>query len=558
MMTGRFLRCARFLARGLLPAAAALSLLCAAAFPAHAQSDRGFGDPNRAVGSGGGDLVAQTPTVDGGSITTGASAQIVVLFRNDSSSPITTGAIQLYPSSTVSAGVALNQCVQEPLPPGAVCAIAISVKGLQDGPFRVEMLMRHSGRARLVTAALTGNVTADTGSNANTTFKSDLEAVPDKLDFGSLNASQALVRAVVLRNIISQPIEISSVYIEAAQQSGYSLRTDCAHLEPGGACVVTITWSPIIAGQSTGVLLVEHSGPTGVASVDLTGTFTPPNSNAADPFPAAVPGKGLLVSSQEEINFGSGVQSTSAITVSLVNIGDAPLTITDIRLSGGDSGGLNINAGGCAPKTILEPVQACPLTLTWSPTREGDILDNVTILHDGARGVMVLPVKGKSSVVISQDSKAIRLVTPEGQTISATQTGGAPLSLNQASTMDPASVLDGYQITSHSSNRAIISGSGGSRIVFDKQKVVIGGFLWDVTIRNTGVEFSSGDQRVLLLFDKSLASVNRSSARSSGGGVSSSSTTAASAAGGTGSAGSSSSQASAPAPSASAPAATMR
>jgi hypothetical protein len=221
---------------------------------------------------------------------------------------------------------------------------------------------------------------------------------------------------------------------------------------------------------------------------------------------------------------------------------------------------------------VLEPVQACPLTLTWAPTREGSILDDVQISHDGARGVLVLPIKGTSTVVLSQDSKAIRLVTAEGNTISTTETsgGGGPtststsLSIAQSSSMDPASVLDGYQITSHSPTRAIISGSGGSRIVFNKQKVVIGGFLWDVTIRNTGVEFSSGDQRVLLLFDKSLSSVNRSGSRSSGGGSSSSSSTSAApaASGGTGSTGSSSSSSSTSAPAsstaASAPAATKK
>jgi hypothetical protein len=88
--------------------------------------------------------------------------------------------------------------------------------------------------------------------------------------------------------------------------------------------------------------------------------------------------------------------------------------------------------------------------------------------------------------------------------------------------VDPGSVLDGFAVTSHSAKRAIITGPGGSRIVFNGEEVVIGGFLWNVTIRPSGVEFHTGDQKVLLLFDRSLntpssSSVNRSSSQSSGG-----------------------------------------
>ena len=87
--------------------------------------------------------------------------------------------------------------------------------------------------------------------------------------------------------------------------------------------------------------------------------------------------------------------------------------------------------------------------------------------------------------------------------------------------IDPASVLDGFVVTSHSPTRAIISGPGGSRIVFNREEVVLGGLLWSVNIRPSGVQFSTGDEKVLLLFDRSLSSVNRVSGQSgtTGGGT---------------------------------------
>lgn len=483
--------------------------------PAWASADA-FGDPNRnAVSGGGGDLVAVQRDNKDSDISIGATSQVVVLFRNDSGRPVSFGAIQPYPSSTVSANVTFNQCAQEDLAPGATCAVGLSIKGLSAGKWRVELLLAHSGRSRLVTAVVEGQVEA--GEDNTDRFISDVEAIPKELDFGSLKNAQPVVRSVVLRNITSEPIDINAIYVEAADQAGYSLRTDCASLRPGQACIVVVTWSPVLRGQATGVLLVEHTGPTTLANVEMDGTFEPDDTATAKAFPQAVPGKGLLVSSQETVDFGSGIATTSAITVSLVNVGDAPITLTDLRLAGGDNG-VSLGTRGCAPGTTLMPVEACPLTVSWSPVREGSIFDDVHIAHNGARGVLVMPVRGSSSGVISQDAKAVRLMS--STSTASLGTGGVDgedIIVVRNKDVDPASVLDGFIVTSHSAGRAIISGPGGSRIVYNNEDVVIGGFLWKVAIRNSGVEFRSGDDKVLLLFDRSLSSVNRSGAQSGGG-----------------------------------------
>lgn len=492
-----------------------------------AYAGNGFDDPNAGSrgGNAGGDVVAANPNVDGGTISIGATAQIVVLFRNDSGLPVTTGPIQLYPGSTVSSSVALNQCGQEPLPPGGVCAVSISVKALSPGDWRVEMLMRHSGRARLVTATVSGKI--DESENQKNNFTSDIEAIPSELKMGQVTSGQPVVKGVILRNTTSNPLDIKSIYIEAAEQSGFSLKTDCEKLDPGQACMVTVTWSPVQAGDASGVLLVEHNGPTSVASVPLDGQFNPAATVKADPFPKAVPGKGLLVASQDSIDFGTGIATTSAITVSLVNVGDAPVNLKDVRLSSGDNG-LSITKNGCQGGMVLEPVDACPLTISWSPVREGSIIDDVQVFHDGARGVLVLPVRGGASAIISQDSKAVRLdASGELTTVPSKPSGGSDNGGGGGQTsvssrnnnVDPASVLDGFVVTSHSPTRAIITGPGGSRIVFDRQQVVIGGFLWNVNIRPSGVEFRSGTDKVLLLFDRSLSSVNRVTGQSGSSGT---------------------------------------
>ncbi|MEM6811657.1 MAG: hypothetical protein AAF549_04235 [Pseudomonadota bacterium] len=485
--------------------------------PSKAQS--AFDDPASRTATGGGDLVAVSEQLDAGNITLGSSSQTVLLFRNDGTRPIETGNISLYPSSNVSAAVGDNECSVAPLPPGAVCAISLSVKGLQPGKFRVEMLMRHGGKTKLVTTAITGTV--ERSEDATFDVINDLETIPSELSFGDLKESRPLTRSVVMRNVTSQEVGIQDIFIESNSQAGYTLRSDCESLLSGEACIATVTWAPQQRGPSTGVLVVEHDGPTGVVSVILDGTYEPDEAEEVGIFPEAVPGKGLLTASKSEINFGTDIESTSAITVSLVNVGDENIVLDDISLANEDSG-LEVVENGCKPGLALSPVEACPLTIRWNPVRTGSILDDVQITHDGARGILVLPIRGAASQTVNKNTQPIVLSdsTVSIPTISSSELGEVapqPVQQRKQPIQRPQvqGSLEGYKITSLGQNRAIVAGPGGSRVVFDGQETVIGAVLWQVNVRNSAVEFVNDQQRILLLFDRSLSSLGGSSSNNS-------------------------------------------
>ena len=474
-----------------------------------------FDDPGSraAQGSKGGDLVAVSPNIDAGDVALGSSSQVVVLMRNDGAKPIKTGDISLYPSSNVSASVAQNECSKGPLPPDAVCALAFSVKGLQPGRFRIETLMRHDGRAKLITTTISGLV--DVSNDDTRDVINDLETIPSDINFGVLKESRPLTRSVILRNVTSKAINISDINVESNDLAGYSLKSDCEVLESGAACIATVSWAPQQRGPATGVLVVNHDGPTGVVSIVLDGSYEPDQAAEVGIFPEAVPGKGLLTASQVDVDFGDNIESASSITVSLVNVGDAPVKLNKIRLSNKDSG-VQVASTGCGVDTVLKPVEACPLTLTWEPLRVGGILDDVQIQHDGARGILVLPITGRATRAINQDSKSIvfndqgadailRAIEPisaksVGATKAKSETSAKPRSVGGS--------LQGYRITSLAKNRAIVSGPGGSRVVFNGQETVIGGVLWRVAVQSSAVHFRNGDQKILLLFDRSLAPFN--------------------------------------------------
>ncbi len=515
---------------------------------AHAQS--AFEDPGVRSASGtSGDLKPVSEKVDAGGVALGASAQVVVLFRNDDGKPLKTGAINLYPSSNITASIGENQCAAEAIQPGEVCAISIQVKGLQQGKYRIEMLMRHEGRTKLITTTINGDV--EKSADGGTDLVSDIETIPPELDFGSLDESRSQVKAVILRNKTSKPITINEIKIDAGYQSGYSVESNCSELGVGAACVASVLWAPQQKGPSTGTMIVHHTGSTGLSTISLSGEYDPDQSEVAKVFPEAVPGKGLLVSSQEDIDFGSTVAQSSSITVSLVNVGDVPLTLTDLRMANAENG-VRAEKTGCRPGSVLAPLEACPLTMTWEPVREGSIVDDMQVSHTGARGILVMPIRGSAIRAINKDAKAITLggdygadaiirkiqplsmdeilededeVIQAGDKATIKKPKKAKTSSKTEETVDVSperqidvrGVLDGYVITSYSAKRAIVAGPGGSRVVFDGEQAVIGGILWEITMRPSAIEFKNGTQKVLLLFDKSLSSVNVLSTQSSDG-----------------------------------------
>jgi|AntRauTorcE11897_2_1112592.scaffolds.fasta_scaffold00954_12 hypothetical protein len=450
-------------------------------------------------GSGGGsssgpELEAVETDIDGGAITIGSTAYIVVLFRNSGSTPVEVGAINLYPSSTVSAAVSLNQCSRGPLPAGADCAITVAISGLQVGSYRLELLVDHNGRTRLATASVKGSVEAGGDQQSG---QNELEIWPQAVEFGAVSNSIEQVRSVTIRNKTSETITIQEIDLEASSKAGFDYNTTCSELRPGAACVATVTWAPRTRGEFFGGLVLRHSGITGISRVDISGQYEPENATDALIYPSSMPDTGLLVSDKSQLDFGSNVESVSSMTASMVNMGDSALVIRNIRLSGSENG-LSLSRSGCRAGIELLPTEACPLTISWAPVREGPLLDDLQIHHTGARGMLVLPVRGDADSAVTRDSSA-RLVSSSNE-----DEGGFELSPN----------LDGYVVTSLSQRNAVISGPVGTLIVRNGEDVVIGGVSWTADVLATGVALDNGVERILLVFDRSLTPHKKSNSSS--------------------------------------------
>jgi hypothetical protein len=375
-------------------------LFCAGALlmpsvPAGAQYNA-FKDPTVSGTTGaasGPDLKADKDIILGGKINVGATASFVVLFKNQGTSPVKVGKVNLYPSSTVTANVSLNQCADAPLTPEAQCAVTVAVTGLQMGAWRVEMVIDHDGRTRIATASIAGDV--DT-TIIKDEVKDDVEAVPASLDFGTTAGGVPAVKSVIFRNRTSDVVMVKEVKLDAPQNSGFLLRSGCPDkLQPGETCNVAVMWTPVSKGPSQAVLMMKHSAKSGLTQVDMKGALQPATVGNATIYPEFVSNKGLLITDKDKIDFGSTLRNTSTITISLVNAGEADLTLQSILLSGANTnGGLSIVKAGCTVGRVLRPADACPLTVLWNPSKQSAVVDDLQIQHTGTRGILVLPVRG--------------------------------------------------------------------------------------------------------------------------------------------------------------------
>lgn len=366
-----------------------LLLLCGlilAATPAPAQFNA-FKDP----GPGGSaasqeiDFHAVAPTIQGGKVAVGATAYVVVMFKNQGSSSVKIGTVNLYPSSTVTAQIALNQCADADLPTDAQCAMTIAVMGRQSGSWRVEVLVNHEGRSKVATASITGDV-EQVSTKQEQVAKGDLEITPPILDFGTSSGGISLMKSVTLNNHTAEAIKIKGVFLNVPEGAGFSYKSQCPEtLQPEETCGLIVNWAPTSKGLAQGVLAIQHSGKSAMVQTALTGTLQPEAVGA----PAE---NSSVILSPETMDFGTtdgGIAQMKSIVLS--NQSSGSINIGNIFLKTPEGSGLSYESQ-CP--LILPGKGSCTIVMTWKPTVPGLSQGVLIAQHSGKGGMTQTEVKG--------------------------------------------------------------------------------------------------------------------------------------------------------------------
>jgi hypothetical protein len=188
-------------------------------------------------------------------------------------------------------------------------------------------------------------------------------------------------QVVTLTNPGSSQLTISSVAIEGANATDYTLSSACSgSLQPGQQCAISVQFDPTAAGSRFAGLQIQTNAGNilgGTLLIPLTGT--------------AVAGAPGVSASPTSVNFGSiKTGSSGAGTVTLTSTGNTQLTITQIAITGsGASNFSQTNACGTLP-----PSQQCTITVVFRPFLDGTVTAQLQIFHNAAGSPLNIPLSG--------------------------------------------------------------------------------------------------------------------------------------------------------------------
>ena len=201
-----------------------------------------------------------------------------------------------------------------------------------------------------------------------------VSASPGGLTFSADVGSTSPAQNVTISNASTQAIPVTAV----VASTGFSETNTCAAGIPaGGACTVSVSFSPTAAGPATGSLTVTYTAAAGgTVAVPLTGTGTVPTVTVAP--------TSLQFSSQ-----AIGSPSASQ-TVTVTNGGNGPLVFSNIATTGDFS-----QTNTCTPSVPAN--SACTIAVVFTPVASGARSGQLTITDNVGSSPQMVPLTGTGS-----------------------------------------------------------------------------------------------------------------------------------------------------------------
>ena len=230
---------------------------------------------------------------------------------------------------------------------------------------------------------------------------------------GTTSAAQTLT----LSNPGSAPLLISSI----VASGDFSQTNSCgSSLTAGSSCVITVTFTPAVAGTRSGSLTLTDNDAFGhPQTVSLTGT-------------------GLLsqaVLSPISISFGGQIVGTTSNlqTVTLSNPGNAPLAISAMTITGDFS-----QTNSCG--NSLAASASCTINVTFRPTLAGTRQGTLALTDNASgnpqsvsvTGTGLAPQAALSPASVSFGGQALGTTSPS-QAVTLSNAGDAPLTISAIS-----------------------------------------------------------------------------------------------------------------------------
>jgi hypothetical protein len=185
---------------------------------------------------------------------------------------------------------------------------------------------------------------------------------PTAINFGNQTISIASgVQTANFSNTGTAPLVIQNITLGGANAPDYSRGGTCvpsATLNPGAACTISVTFTPLAIGARNASVSVTHNATGSPTALGLTGTGV-----------SSVTLAPAITFTPSALAFGSQVlgATTAAKTVQLANTGTAALSLTSLQLAGTNPGDF-AQTSDCPLSGTLAVGASCTINVTFTPT----------------------------------------------------------------------------------------------------------------------------------------------------------------------------------------------
>ena len=218
-----------------------------------------------------------------------------------------------------------------------------------------------------------------TGNGSSLT--SAVALTPGSLTFAStVQGSTSPAQAVTVTSAGTATLHISSVLLGGANPADFQMTSACSGAYPvASSCSISVTFSPLAAGQRTASLTINDDAPNSPQSVQLTGT------GAAPP-----PGTPLVKLTPGSVSFGTVTQgaAVTAQIITLTSSGTGPLHITSVALGGTNSSDFSLTNNCTAAAYSVGAM--CTIGVSFSPIVIGARAAFITIADDAPSSPQVI------------------------------------------------------------------------------------------------------------------------------------------------------------------------
>jgi FG-GAP-like repeat/Abnormal spindle-like microcephaly-assoc'd, ASPM-SPD-2-Hydin/Beta-propeller repeat len=255
---------------------------------------------------------------------------------------------------------------------GAKCTITVTFDPTASGARTASLSVVDNAPASPQTVALSG-----TGTGPAVTLS------PSSLTYGNQKVgTSSATQKITLTNSGSSPLTISAISITGVDSADFTETNTCplspSTLANGKTCTITVTFAPRTGGTLTASLSVTDNASGDLQAVSLSGTGT------------------AVQFSPTSLNFGSLKvgKTSSAKSITLTNLGNTPLSISAISITGTDSADFN-QTNTCG--STVGAGQSCSINVTFTPQATGSRSASISVTDNGGASPQMVALIGTGS-----------------------------------------------------------------------------------------------------------------------------------------------------------------